>query len=109
MTVTSKVLMEKKEGVDIREVLVLMDLRGRLEMLALRDQEEDKVCQGGRVYVENLVNRVIKESLGIQAHRDREEGKDHQELLDKKAYRVLRGILGFQGQMVQQEKLDQEE
>lgn len=109
MIVTSKVLMEKKEGVDIREVLVLMDLRGRLEMLALRDQEEDKVCQDGRVYVENPVNRVIKESLGIQARRDREESKDHQELLDKKAYRVLRGILGLQGQMVQKEKLDHEE
>lgn len=56
--------------------------------------------------VENLVNGVTKDSLAIQAHRDGEEGKDHQELLDKKAYRVLRGILGRQGYLVQEEKLD---
>lgn len=35
--------------------------------------------------MENLVNGVTKESKGFQAHRDREEGKDHQELLEKKA------------------------
>lgn len=56
--------------------------------------------------MENLVNGVTKDSLDIQAHRDGEEGKDHQELLDKKAYRVLRGILGRQGYLVQEEKLD---
>lgn len=52
---------------------------------------------------------VTTENLGIQAHRDQEEGKDHQELLDKRAYRELGGILDLQGQMVQKEKLDQVE
>lgn len=52
---------------------------------------------------------VTKENLGIQAHRGQEEGKHHQELLDKRAYQVLGGILDLQGQMVQKEKLDQEE
>lgn len=55
------------------------------------------------------MNAVTKENPGIQAHRDQEEGKDHQELLDRRAYWVLRGILGLQGQVVQEEKLDQEE
>lgn len=44
--VSSKALRVKKEGVDTREVLVLMDLRGKPGMLALRVQEEDKVCRG---------------------------------------------------------------
>lgn len=45
MIVTSMALREKKEGVDIREVLVTMGLRGRPETLVLRGQEEDKACQ----------------------------------------------------------------
>lgn len=97
------------EGVDIRDILVLMDLMEKPEMLALRDQEEDEVYQDCRVCVENLVNEVTKESLDIQAHRDQKEGKDHQELLDRKAYGVFRGILGLQGHKVQKEKLDQGE
>ncbi|KAK1332450.1 hypothetical protein QTO34_007127 [Cnephaeus nilssonii] len=43
----------------------------------------------GMVCVENLVKAVTTENLDIQAHRGQEEGKDHQELLDKRAYRVL--------------------
>lgn len=109
LIVISEALREKMEGVDIRDILVLMDLPEKPEMLALRGQEEDKVYQDCRVCVENLVKGVTKESLDIQAHRDQKEGKDRQELLDKKAYGVRRGILGLQGHKVQKEKLDQEE
>ncbi|ELK25326.1 Collagen alpha-4(VI) chain [Myotis davidii] len=56
LIVISVALREKKEGVAIREVLVMMGLRGKPETLVLRGQEE---------------------------------GKHHQELLDKRAYRVL--------------------
>lgn len=45
MTVISKALREKKEGMDLRDVLVLMGFMEKLEMLAIRGQEEDKVYQ----------------------------------------------------------------
>lgn len=50
-----------------------------------------------------------KESLDIQAHRDPEEGKDHQEFLVRKGIRVPRGILGLQGQMAQKDQMDPED
>ncbi|EPY74448.1 collagen alpha-4(VI) chain-like protein [Camelus ferus] len=84
--------LEKKETGEIGEVLTLMDLTGELEVLALR------VC------VENLVNKVTQESLGIQAHRDQEEGKDRQELWEKKAHRVLRVFLAQMDMDIQEEK-----
>lgn len=56
-----------------------------------------------------LVNWVLKESLGIQAHRDLEECKDHLDFLAKKGTWVPRGILGLQGQMAQKDELDPEE
>lgn len=56
-----------------------------------------------------LVSRVPKESLGIQAHRDPEEGKDHRDFLAKKGVWVPRGPLGLQGRMAQKDKLDPEE
>lgn len=45
MIVISKALREKKEGMDLRDVLVLMDFMEKLEMLALGGQEEDEVYQ----------------------------------------------------------------
>lgn len=59
--------------------------------------------------MENLANGVFKENRGARDHRDQEGGKDHREFLDKKAWWGLREILGFQGQAVQKEKLDQKE
>lgn len=52
---------------------------------------------------------VPEESLGIQAHRDPEEGKDHQDFSVKKGIRVPRGILGFQGQVAQKDQMDPED
>lgn len=54
---------------------------------------------------ERLVSWATKESLGIQAHRDPEEGKDLQDHLVKKGIQVPRGIVGLQGQMAQKEQM----
>lgn len=48
---------------------------------------------------------ATKESLGIQDHRDPEEGKDLQDYLVKKGIQVPRGILGLQGQMAQKDQM----
>lgn len=59
--------------------------------------------------MEKPVSWVPEESLGIQAHRDPEEGKDHQDFSVKKGIRVPRGILGFQGQVAQKDQMDPED
>lgn len=46
LIVISKALRENKEDEGTRDVPVLMDLGGKLEVPALRGQEEDKACPG---------------------------------------------------------------
>lgn len=46
MIISSKAPREKREGVDLREVLVSMDLRGKQAVQDLGGHVKDMACQG---------------------------------------------------------------